>query len=120
MRCVILESPYRGATFGGRLKNLAYARACLRDSLNRGEAPIASHLLFTQPGVLDDDVPAERAHGIAAGLAWLEHAAAMVVYEDRGISGGMAAAMIEAEKAGVPIERRVLREIPRGISEVRG
>jgi hypothetical protein len=45
----------------------------------RGEAPIASHLLYTQPGVLNDGVPAERAHGIEAGLAWLRAADAIGV-----------------------------------------
>ena len=42
---------------------------CLRDSLLRGEGPITSHLLYTQPGVLDDQIPEERQMGIDAGLA---------------------------------------------------
>ena len=66
MKRVILESPYAGDVE----RNVAYARACLRDSLLRGEAPIASHLLYTQPGVLDDQIPEERQMGIDAGLAW--------------------------------------------------
>ena len=48
MRRVIIESPYAGFV----KRNEDYARECLRDSLMRGEAPIASHLLYTQPGVL--------------------------------------------------------------------
>src|SRR4029077_21043205 len=35
----------------------------------QGGGPFASHLLDTQPGVLDDQVPDERRLGIAAGLA---------------------------------------------------
>jgi hypothetical protein len=65
MRRVILESPFAGDVE----RNVRYARACVRDSLLRGEAPIASHLLYTQPGVLNDDIEAERQHGIDAGLA---------------------------------------------------
>ena len=65
MRLVIVESPYAGDVE----ENVRYARACLADCLARGEAPFASHLLYTQPGVLDDDVPGERALGIAAGFA---------------------------------------------------
>jgi hypothetical protein len=42
MRWVILESPYAGDVEA----NVAYARAAVRDSLMRGEAPIASHLLL--------------------------------------------------------------------------
>lgn len=53
LRLVIVESPYAGDIEA----NVAYARRCLRDSLARGEAPIASHLLYTQEGVLRDDVP---------------------------------------------------------------
>lgn len=39
---VVLESPYSGDIKG----NTKYARMALRDSLARGEAPIASHLLY--------------------------------------------------------------------------
>ena len=59
-RLVILESPYFADTEDGVEQNVKYARQCLRDSLLRGEAPLASHLLYTQPGVLDDRVPDER------------------------------------------------------------
>ena len=48
--------------------NIDYARACVADCLRRGDSAIASHLLYTQPGVLRDDVPGERELGIAAGL----------------------------------------------------
>lgn len=68
MRLVIIESPYTGPTPEAVAANVAYARACLLDSLRRSEAPIASHLLYTQ--VLDDKIPEERALGIEAGLAW--------------------------------------------------
>ncbi len=50
MEAVILESPY-GGTPEEVERNVKYARACLRDCLLRGEAPFASHLLYTQPGV---------------------------------------------------------------------
>lgn len=102
MRLVIIESPYAGDV----LRNVAYARRAVRDSLLRGEAPIASHLLYTQPGVLDDDVPAERQHGIDAGLAWRAVAQASVVYTDLGISAGMRYGIAAAEAAGIPVEYR--------------
>lgn len=104
MRLVYLESPYAGDVEA----NVAYARACLRDSLARGEAPFASHLLYTQPGVLRDDVPAERRQGVAAGLAWRRAAAATVVYTDRGISPGMKLGIETAQAAGRPVEYRTL------------
>ncbi len=104
MRLVILESPYAGEVEA----NVAYARRCLRDSLRRGESPIASHLLYTQPGVLDDAVPVERQQGIDAGLAWRRVAEASVVYTDRGISKGMEYGIKAAEQAGIPVEYRRL------------
>jgi hypothetical protein len=48
VRRVILESPYAGDIDA----NVAYARACVRDAVMRGDAPIATHLLLTQPGIL--------------------------------------------------------------------
>lgn len=104
MRLVILESPYLGDTE----RNIAYARSCLKDCLDRGDSPIASHLLFTQPGVLDDNVVAERALGMEAGLAWYAVAHAAVVYTDFGVSSGMLAGIDRARKHNVPIEFRSL------------
>jgi len=106
MRLVILESPYAGDV----VANVEYARRCVRDSLTRGEAPIASHLLYTQPGILDDNDPVERAQGIDAGLAWRKVAEASVVYTDRGISPGMRYGIDAALRAGRPVEFRKLGE----------
>lgn len=102
MRLVIIESPYSGDVE----KNIAYTRRAIRDSLMRGESPIASHLLYTQPGILRDDMPEERRQGINAGLAWLRVAQGVVVYADLGISVGMEQGIAAAEAAGVPVEFR--------------
>ena len=104
MRRVIVESPYAGDIEA----NETYARAALRDCLRRGEAPIASHLLYTQPGVLDDTDPDERRQGIEAGLAWGEVADAAAVYVDRGISEGMKLGIERHRGVGLPIEYRRL------------
>lgn len=101
---VVIESPYAGDVEA----NLGYARECMADSLRRGEYPLASHLLYTQPGVLDDDKPGERALGIRAGLGWAAFANLTVVYIDRGISRGMVEGFKNAVDAGRPIELRSL------------
>ena len=108
MRLVIVESPYAGATPEAIAGNVAYARAALADCLRRGEAPFASHLLYTQPGVLRDEVPAERRLGIAAGFAWGNRAKAAVFYLDLGWSSGMRGAVEHWRDCGVPIEERYL------------
>jgi hypothetical protein len=92
MRLVVIESPYAGAHAGDQTnveRNLRYLRACMADCFARDEAPFASHGLYTQPGVLDDNDVAERERGIQAGFAWREMAEATVVYQDLGISRGM-------------------------------
>src|SRR6185436_19297995 len=88
MRLVLVESPYAAPWFWQRWLNRRYARACMKDALKRGEAPFASHLLYTQAGVLKDKVLPERSLGIRAGLAWGKRADATAVYVDRGISPG--------------------------------
>lgn len=115
MHLVIIESPYAPKNakdpedFQHKLNlHIAYARAAMLDCLRRGEAPYASHLLYTQPGVLDDTVSADRSLGIEAGLAWGKKADATVVYEDLGISGGMALGIATAKAEGRPVEMRRL------------
>ena len=78
------------------------------DSILRGEAPIASHILFTQPGILDDSKPEERKLGMGAGHAWIRHAELMAVYTDRGISHGMLVGMETAQVNHCPIEKRII------------
>lgn len=106
MRRVILESPFAGNVED----NTRYARACVVDCLRRGEAPLASHLLYTQPGVLCDQTPAERALGIEAGLAWMRFADAVVFYMDLGSSRGMDSAVSLASVMGLEVEHRNLAE----------
>lgn len=108
MRRVIVESPYAAGTAQGRKDNITYLRRRLRDCLMRGEAPFASHAIYTQHGVLDDEAPEERALGIEAGLVWGRQAEATVVYRDRGISEGMRQGILRAEAEGRPVEERYL------------
>lgn len=104
MKLVILESPYAGNV----ARNLAYGDRCLRDSLMKGEAPIASHMLYTRDGVLDDTKPDERAMGIAAGLEWDRKADMTVVYDDYGLSAGMLQGIAAATRVGRPVEYRTI------------
>lgn len=97
MRLVIIESPYAGDVH----RNISYARACVRDSVLRGEAPICSHLLFTQQDILRDEIEEERALGIAAGLAWTRVCDAAAFYIDYGYSEGMTEAMATYEKNNI-------------------
>lgn len=113
---VILESPFKGKGETkeekeiNTQKNIQYARACLRDCALRGESALASHLLWTQEGVLDDNDPEERKLGIELGLVWGNEAEKTVVYQDYGISEGMTYGIKRAEKEGRIVEFRNLKE----------
>lgn len=78
----------------------------MRDSLNRGEAPFASHLLYTQ--MLDDRDPHERDLEIEAGLVIGNDAQFTAVYQDLGISRGMRYGIERTEREGREIVWRRL------------
>lgn len=78
----------------------------MRDSLDRGEAPFASHLLY--PQVLDDGNSRERMQGMSAGFVWGQHAELVAVYCDLGVSEGMRVGIRAAEQNGVTVEYRDL------------
>lgn len=104
MKRVILESPFAGNV----VLNIAYAKLCCKHSLLLSESPLLSHLLYTQPGILDDGDKEQRKVGIAAGHAWIEVADEVVVYGDLGISKGMELGISNARAAGKPITYRYL------------
>lgn len=112
MRRVILESPYGSTDPMIAERNRRYLRRAMAHSLAKGEAPFASHGLYTQPGVLRDDSPDERALGISAGFAWHVVADAVVVYEDHGVSLGMTECIHHAESLSLDIEYRGIGQEP--------
>lgn len=106
MKRVVIESPYAGDV----QRNAMYAIAAVKDSLSRGEAPIASHLLFAENGIVDESDPNGRRLGIGAGLAWVPVADLMAFYIDYGESEGMREARLLAEELGIPTEFRKIRD----------
>jgi len=110
MKLVIIESPYAGDI----LRNKAYAQAALRHSLSLGEAPIASHLLYTQ--ILNDSIEKERAEGIEAGLSWMRVANLVAFYLDLGMSRGMQNAYETAIIYQIRIEKRIIPSFEEAIA----
>ena len=105
-RRVVIESPYAGDIKA----NMAYLKIAMYDSIMRGEAPIASHKLYTD--VLDDNDPEQRRLGIELGLSWLKVCDLVAFYTDLGMSPGMAACLGELKslRFRVPFEMRKVRE----------
>lgn len=104
MKLVIIESPYRGEV----LRNEQYARRALHHSITEGEAPFASHLLYTQKGILNDAERNDRELGIRLGLAWSHVADLHVFYTDRGWSSGMLSARDFCRRTHQTYEYRAL------------
>ena len=110
----IIETPYADTVGkphshypGASHDTIEYALACLKESLLRGESPVASHLLYTQ--VLDDTNDHQRRVGIRAGLRWkLIPDAVTVFYLDKGCSFGMWQAMQMCQDIGSEFELRYL------------
>jgi len=113
MKLVIIESPYAAAELNKLADNITYARRCISHSIFRGEAPFASHLLYTQPGILEDLNPNERALGILCGFEWGKCADIHAFYTDRGWSGGMIAAYQRAAQLTLPMQVRALFSEPK-------
>ena len=107
MKRVVIETPFAASTEEESKRNAAYLKAAMRDSISKGEAPYASHALYTQ--FLDDTIPEERAEGIVMGFVWGDLATETVVYVDLGISKGMRAGIDYAQSKGRPV---VYREVP--------
>lgn len=99
---VCIESPYAGNT----KRNLLYAQRCLLHSLQQGEAPFASHLLYTQ--VLDDKNETHREAGLTAGDLVRRKCDLVAVYCDLGVTPGMVRGIQDAKTLGKPIEVRWL------------
>ena len=110
VKFVDVETPYGSDNEESLRRNLLYARACVRDCLLRGEPPFASHLFYTQPGILDDNIQNERVMGINAGKDLIEALPDIitVVYENLGISKGMQYGIERALKNGRKVEYGVL------------
>jgi hypothetical protein len=107
---VIVESPYAGATDVELNRNIRYLERCLRDCIDRGETPYASHKMLTV--CLNDKVPEERALGIAAGLVWRRLAERRVFYIDHGMSRGMKGAEELYEREGLSFVQRSIGAEP--------
>lgn len=119
MKRVVIESPFGRNVDGSKCTPAEYARnaryldRCIRDSLSRGEeAPYASHGFFPAPGRLDDTDPEQRKLGIAAGQAWGAVGERIAVYEDHGVTEGMADSINQYRELKIEIVYRRIGEEP--------
>ena len=102
----VIESPFSAPDIDRLVRNVQYTMLAVRDSLNRDEAPYASHLFYTQ--MLDDNNQDERQLGMDAGLTICHHAEQTAVYTDYGTSRGMQYGIETASTAGRSVIERKL------------
>ena len=108
-----IESPYDGPNDQTIKRNILYARLACRWALEHGYFPYASHLFFTQPGILDDKIPEERELGIRAGKSIIKTSAKVsLFFLDLGESKGMTYGRQAAAEAGRQIKEIRLFDEP--------
>ena len=117
---VVIESPFGGSSSEIE-RNIEYAKCCVQNSLNRGEAPFAAHLLYTRfsdlrkenyEGHVEEENEARRKTKLESGYSWGKQASMVAVYTDLGISPGMERAINYYNEHGIYVDYRCLREDP--------
>lgn len=110
MDVVAIISPYRGSCPEHQAYNLAYAKAAARDSFDRGEAPVAIHLVLGDANEVEN--PELRSQALEASATILHRVDRLAIYIDLGYSEGM---IFEIEQAGLgikPVEWRRIEGWP--------
>lgn len=97
---IFVASPFRGTSIMDRLQNYRAAEDYCRLVVEAGHAPFAPHVHY--PSILDEDVPEERAAGIACGLAFLAVCDELWAW---GSSPGVEAEVAEAGRLGIVVRR---------------
>lgn len=101
MQTCYICSPYRAKTEAELDNHIDYAQELTRKAMAAGIAPITPHLYLTQ--VTNDEIPEQRARGLAAGQALLLLCDCVIIGNRYGISAGMQAEIELAEQQGVAI-----------------
>jgi hypothetical protein len=101
---VILESPFRGDA----KTNTEYVKLAIQDSVERGESPVAFHLLYSD--IYDINNPQHNAIVKKLKESWSLLSKKTVVYIDEGVSEGMLDGITDAAARGKEIEFRKIYE----------
>ena len=97
MKKVYICSPY--ASQGIKEQNVKNAVKYCRMAMEKGCLPIAPHVFYTQ--MLDDDIEAERAAGLALGMEPLKGCDEIWVFGS--VKGGMIAEVQKAGELGIKV-----------------
>lgn len=109
---VFIETPLRSSE-PGLDKRLEFAQAAMFDSIQRGEAPILTHLLW--PAVMNDHDPEEREQALRMCRDVRKRCHKVVFYVGMGVSPGMARGMLEALEDGIKVEVRMIEHVAKPV-----
>lgn len=102
-RLVCVLSPYRESAARSRKRHHDFAKILCQKATYDGFAPFASHLYG--PVFLDEDVPADRAAGIAISKSIIARCDEVWVWDLWGITSGMKDEIGHAENCNALIAR---------------
>jgi len=104
---IVIETPFLGL-YPRTFQHFKYCRACLRDSLSRGEAPLPSFIFLMFDGLVDvKDVKSRKGAALAANT-WTDIAQKLVIYIDLGITDAMKDRIRSAKDLDQVVEYRKL------------
>lgn len=106
---VLVVTPYTSEDVALVPRQMAYAKACMQDSIGRGEAPYNGPLLYTQ--FLNDRQTHEHDVGMLSTLSWMNACDLVVVYSDYGLTSNMQTIINQARIRMKRIEYRVLGKV---------
>ena len=86
---VVIEVPWTGMSKDAATQEIAYLRACLRDSLARNEAPWSMHGMLHQTMALYDDDEDQVAEALLVARNMVIKADAVIFYIDRRMTNAM-------------------------------
>ena len=105
-RKIYVVSKYAGDVATNKENAVRFCRYVI----DRGNIPVASHLLY--PQILNDSSPHEREMGLMFGLALLALCDEVWIFTENGeISSGMKREIEEATQLGIPVRQLDLEEI---------
>lgn len=105
IKCVTILTPYAGDIELHKM----YTMLCCKDSIARGEAPFASHLIY--PILLEVYSIQARQQRIACGFSWLAKSDIVAIYTDLGLSIGMLQSKAHAKKLNIKTEDRSIGNV---------
>jgi hypothetical protein len=107
-RRVVVLCPYRTSAASQHFNDEIYYRACLRDSIEAGEAPLAAPILYLASGVLSTETLSNIDLSSEIAQSWYLTADACIVYTDHDLTLEMESIISKLQKENITIEYRKL------------